>query len=118
MVRLRNFIRLIVISIKHYIYTKLYGMHIDKSARISFGAKIDKTNPCGVHIGEESYIASGAIVFTHDFSRGGKKHIHRQTMLHRSKCNNYVWCHDRRRSNRRSGCDCHKRCAVQLHSCR
>lgn len=44
-------------------------MNIDKSARISFGAKLDKTNPKGVHIGKNSYIASGAIIFTHDFSR-------------------------------------------------
>jgi len=40
------------------------------TALISFGTKLDKTNPKGVHIGEESYFASGAILFTHDFSRG------------------------------------------------
>jgi acetyltransferase-like isoleucine patch superfamily enzyme len=52
-------------------------MNIDKSARISYSAKLDKTNPQGVYIGEESYIASGAIVFTHDFSRG----IHKDTFI-------------------------------------
>jgi acetyltransferase-like isoleucine patch superfamily enzyme len=51
-------------------------MHIDKTARISYGAKLDKTNPKGIHIGEESYIASGAIVFTHDFSRSIHKDTH------------------------------------------
>ena len=45
-------------------------MKIHKTARVSFGAKLDKTHPKGIHIGEESYLASGAIVFTHDFSRG------------------------------------------------
>lgn len=74
---LRNFIRLIVISIHHWVLCKLYGMHIDKSARISYGAKLDKTNPRGIHIGEESYIASGAIVFTHDFCRS----IHKDTYI-------------------------------------
>lgn len=44
-------------------------MDIAKSARISFGTKLDKTNPSGVHIGDETYIASGAIIFTHDFAR-------------------------------------------------
>lgn len=44
-------------------------MNISKSARISFGAKLDKTYPNGIHIGSESYIASGAIVFSHDFAR-------------------------------------------------
>ena len=47
-------------------------MNIDKTARISFGTKLDKTNPKGVFIGAESYFASGAIMFTHDFSRGIK----------------------------------------------
>lgn len=72
MTKLRNFIRLIVISYRHFIFTKLYKMNIDKTARISFGTKLDKTNPKGVFIGEESYFASGAILFTHDFSRGLK----------------------------------------------
>ena len=44
-------------------------MDIAKTARISFGTKLDKTNPKGIHIGKESYIASGAIVFAHDYSR-------------------------------------------------
>lgn len=74
---IRNFIRLIVITIRHIILNKIYGMHIDKSARISYGAKLDKTNPKGIHIGEESYIASGAIVFTHDFSRS----MHKDTYI-------------------------------------
>ena len=73
---IRNFIRLIVITIRHWVLGGLYGMHIDKTARISYGAKLDKTNPKGIHIGEESYIASGAIVFTHDFSRNLHKDTH------------------------------------------
>ena len=57
--------------------TAVYGMHIDRSARISFGTKLDKTNPKGIHIGEESYIASGALIFTHDYARG----IHKDTYI-------------------------------------
>lgn len=72
MTRLRNLIRLVIISIRYYVLRYIYGMHIDKTARISFGTKLDKTNPKGVFIGEESYFASGAILFTHDFSRGLK----------------------------------------------
>lgn len=69
-ISLRNHLRIIVISVQHTFYTKILGMDISYSARVSFGAKLDKTNPKGIHIGEESYIASGAIVFTHDFSKG------------------------------------------------
>ena len=47
-------------------------MNIAKSARISFGTKLDKTYPQGIHIGEESYFASGAIMFSHVFSRNIK----------------------------------------------
>ena len=73
--KLRNGLRIIVINIYMYIY-KLYGMHIHESARISFGAKLDKTNPKGVYIDQESYVASGAIIFTHDFSRKIHKDTH------------------------------------------
>lgn len=68
--RIRNIVRLVAISIRYLLLTKVYGMNISATARISFGAKLDKTNPKGIHIGEESYIASGAIIFTHDYSRG------------------------------------------------
>ena len=74
---IRDFVRLVIISIQLLIYNKVYGMHISKSARISYGTRLDKTNPKGVHIGEESYLASGAIVFAHDFSRG----IHEDTFI-------------------------------------
>lgn len=69
MVKIRELIRLIVISFRHWVLTSLYKMDVAKSARISFGTKLDKTNPKGIHIGDESYLASGVIVFSHDFSR-------------------------------------------------
>ena len=72
MTKIRNIIRLVIIGLRHSFYTKIYKMNIDKSARISFGTKLDKTNPKGINIGKESYFASGAIMFSHDFSRGIK----------------------------------------------
>ena len=42
-------------------------MDIDKSALVSFGTKLDKVNPRGIHIGAETYIASGARILTHDY---------------------------------------------------
>lgn len=61
-----------MISFRHFVFTKVYRMDISKQARISYGAKLDKTFPKGIHVGAESYIASGAIVFSHDFSRSLK----------------------------------------------
>lgn len=72
MTKFRNALRLAVISIRYFVFTKVYKMNIDKTARISYGTKLDRTHPKGVFIGKESYFASGAILFTHDFSRGIK----------------------------------------------
>ena len=77
MVKIRNFIRLVAIFIRHFILTKIYGMDISSTTRISFGAKLDKTNPKGIHIGEESFVASGAIILSHDFCRN----IHTDTYI-------------------------------------
>lgn len=73
---IREILHLIVISIRHFIYTKLYGMDISSTARISVGARLDKTFAKGIHIGEDSYVASGAIIFSHDFSRNIHTHTY------------------------------------------
>lgn len=64
--RIRDLIRIFVLFLKHLYLTKIYGMHIDKSAWISMKAQLDKTNPKGIHIGKKTYITSGAVILTHD----------------------------------------------------
>lgn len=73
---LREIIRLVFIGIRFFLLKRLYGMDLASSSRISFGAKLDKTYPQGIHISDESYVASGAIIFSHDFSRGLKTHTY------------------------------------------
>lgn len=68
-VNLRDNVRKIVLVLHKLYLTKLMGMHVHKTALISFGAKLDRTNPKGVYIGKDTYVASGAIIFAHDFSR-------------------------------------------------
>ena len=68
-VKIRTFIRWLLLQPYFILLTKIYRMNISKTARVSLGAKLDKTYPIGIYIGDDSYIASGAIVFTHDFSR-------------------------------------------------
>lgn len=46
----------------------IYGMPIAKDVRISLKARIDKTNPKGLNIGEKTYIAFDAIILSHDYS--------------------------------------------------
>ena len=50
------------------------AMEISSSARISYGARLDKAYPQGIHIDDDSYVVSGAIIFSHDFSRNIKTH--------------------------------------------
>lgn len=42
-------------------------MDIARSASVSVGTHLDKANPKGIHIGEETYLASGARVLAHDY---------------------------------------------------
>lgn len=70
MVIIRNLIRLVVISIRLLFLKGMYGMDISKNARLSFGARLDKTNPKGIHIDSESFVAKGAVILSHDFTRG------------------------------------------------
>lgn len=76
-VKLRNFLRWLLLQPYYVVLTKLYKMDISSTARISLGAKLDKTYPIGIHIGEESYIASGTLIFSHDFSRS----VYRDTYI-------------------------------------
>ena len=68
-VKIRTFVRWLLLQPYFILLTKIYKMNISKKARVSLGAKLDKTYPKGIYIDDDSYIASGAIVFTHDFSR-------------------------------------------------
>ncbi|MDD3591326.1 MAG: acyltransferase [Sulfurovum sp.] len=68
-VTIREKMREVVLWMQHAIYTKVFGMDIHYSVKISFSAKLDKANPRGIHIGEYTYIAGGAIVFCHDYAR-------------------------------------------------
>jgi len=69
MIKIRNKFHILLTSIKRFVLRKIYHMNISPTARVSVGAYLDKTNPKGIYIGDESYIAYGAIVLTHDYCR-------------------------------------------------
>ena len=64
LVHIRNFI----LTARTRFFITIYGMDIAKDARISFKARIDKTNPKGLSIGSKTYIAFDSIILSHDFS--------------------------------------------------
>ncbi|RLJ41430.1 acetyltransferase-like isoleucine patch superfamily enzyme [Litoreibacter meonggei] len=63
-------LRSALVGIKRMMYTHLFGMNIHPSAEFSLSARLDRTFPIGVHIGETSYVAFEACILTHDRTRG------------------------------------------------
>jgi acetyltransferase-like isoleucine patch superfamily enzyme len=59
--------RRIVLPAMHFWFGKVYGMDIGQGVRISRHARLDRTNPKGVHIGDHTAITAGVSIITHDF---------------------------------------------------
>jgi acetyltransferase-like isoleucine patch superfamily enzyme len=57
------------IAVRIFILRRVYGMDIAEHCRVSLKANLDKTHPRGIHIGQGTYIAFGAVVLAHDMSR-------------------------------------------------
>lgn len=63
-------LRAVLVGARRVWLTKVFGMTIHPTAQISLSARLDRTYPRGVRIGERSYIAFEACILTHDFTRG------------------------------------------------
>ncbi|MCI5226264.1 MAG: acyltransferase [Candidatus Electrothrix sp. AX2] len=64
---LREFVSINILrKVRFFYYTKYHGMTIHPTARVSTSARLDKTNPHGIVIGEYSYITFGAAILSHD----------------------------------------------------
>jgi hypothetical protein len=59
-----------LIYLRWVYFVKVWKMNIDPTAHFSLRSEFDRTHPSGVHIGRESYIAFGAVILTHDMTRG------------------------------------------------
>ncbi|WP_425595962.1 acyltransferase [Roseibium album] len=71
---LNQFIRIqrALVAVKRFYLTKFWGMNIHSSVILSLSARLDKTNPKGIHIGEDTYVAFDAAILSHDMTRGMK----------------------------------------------
>jgi acetyltransferase-like isoleucine patch superfamily enzyme len=65
--RIRTAIRPYLQELRRCYLVKVWGMNIGRGCEISFSAKLDKTNPRGIYIGDETLITIGAVVLSHDF---------------------------------------------------
>mgnify|MGYP001544293991 CR=1 FL=1 len=68
--KIRNFIRSFFLPIRYYYLKKFLKINLHLSSIVSWGAFIDKTAPTLVSIGENTIITRGAVVLSHDYSRG------------------------------------------------
>jgi len=59
-------------------FRTVYGMNIAKDVRISFKARIDKTNPKGITIGEKTMVTFDAVLLSHDYA--SRKHAEKTTI--------------------------------------
>jgi len=51
-------------------------MEIGEGSTISFSAKLDRTNPRGIHIGKYSVVTFGAAVLTHDWVNNRQRDVY------------------------------------------
>ncbi|MFV0475869.1 MAG: acyltransferase [Pikeienuella sp.] len=51
-------------------------MDIGEGVRISRRARLDKTNPAGIHIGDHTMITGGVAILTHDFVNRAWSEVH------------------------------------------
>lgn len=65
--RLRTKLYHLSANTRRYFYNRVWGMDIGKEVLISRSAKLDRTNPRGIHIGDCTLVSFDAAILTHDF---------------------------------------------------
>ena len=77
MARIRDRLALTVVCrIRRQILMRVWKMDIREGSIISRSAKLDKTNPRGVHIGKYTVVAFGAAILTHDWVNNRFRDVH------------------------------------------
>jgi len=66
----RTRLRPVITEIHRYYLNKVWRMHISTDCQISLSAKLDKTNPTGIYIGESTAVNFRSCILTHDYARG------------------------------------------------
>lgn len=72
--KIRTLVRKTLVAARVEMLRKVWKMDIAPGVRISLSARLDKTNPRGIHIAKDTGIAQGAVIFSHDFIR--TQHLH------------------------------------------
>src|SRR5436309_14621432 len=64
--RIRDMLHSVVVRFRRQYLIRVWQMDIGEGTLISLSAKLDKTNPRGIHIGKYTAVAFGAAILTHD----------------------------------------------------
>jgi acetyltransferase-like isoleucine patch superfamily enzyme len=73
---MKHVIRTVMLNLRNAYHRKVLGLDIHPTVRMSLTAKLDSNFRAGIHIDAGSYIAFGARVMSHDFTRGLYLHTH------------------------------------------
>jgi acetyltransferase-like isoleucine patch superfamily enzyme len=65
--KIRNQLSLTARVLRRLYLVRVWGMEIGEGTEISSSAKLDKTNPRGIHIGAHTRITFGVAILSHDF---------------------------------------------------
>ena len=65
--RMRDALREVVLVLRRQYLNRVWKMDIGEGTAISMSAKLDKTNPQGIHVGKYSVITFGVAILTHDY---------------------------------------------------
>jgi acetyltransferase-like isoleucine patch superfamily enzyme len=74
--RIRELLREVVLRLRRQYLVRVWQMDIGEGTAISGSAKLDKTNPRGVHIGKYSVVTFGAAILTHDYVNQLDRDVH------------------------------------------
>lgn len=64
-----------LVDLKRWYLTRIWKMDIHPTVQMSLSAKFDQTNPTGIHIAQNTYIAFEVKVLSHDMTRSKLRHI-------------------------------------------
>ena len=74
--RIREALRHVAQTLRRQYYVRVWRMRIGEGTAISFSAKLDKTNPTGIHIGKYTAITFGVAILTHDYVNNRQRDVH------------------------------------------
>ena len=59
----------LTIRLRSWYLRRVLHMDIHPTCKFSLKANFDRTNPRGIHVGADTYVAFGAVILAHDMSR-------------------------------------------------